>query len=47
MREAEAWVGFLERWLDLIPAVGRFQDVNVASDPLDLDHLSLSQDKAD
>lgn len=50
----DQWVGFLETWLGLIPADGRFGEVEglvttlegltaadyVASDPLDLDHLS-------
>ncbi|NOT27355.1 MAG: hypothetical protein HOP16_14785 [Acidobacteria bacterium] len=50
----DQWVRFLETWLGLIPADGRFGEVEglvttlegltaadyVASDPLDLDHLS-------
>lgn len=52
----DAWSGFLEKWLELMPAGGRFAEVDgivttldaltaaeyVASDPLDLDHLSSS-----
>ncbi len=55
--EGKEWRTFLETWLGLVPAGGRFTDVSglvatleelnaaeyVASDLLDLDHLSVSE----